>query len=98
MSPATFIAYSNQKHTHITNWHHKNKQNSINRGNIFCIEGNENVLYIIDINTVYEADQEKMHDFVKPLSPNKCIMMGMCFSAANKSTTDQILKVGKELT
>ena len=49
-----------------------NKQNSINRDNIYCIEGNETVYIInITINIVYEADQEKMHEFVKPLSPNK---------------------------
>ena len=98
LSPATFIAYSNQKHTHITNWHHKNKQNSINWDNTYCTEGNENV-YIINIitNIVYEADQKKMHEFVKPLFPNKCIMIEMYFSATNKATSDKSLKVGKEL-
>ena len=39
-----------------------------------------------------------MHEFVTPLSPNKCIMIGMYFSAANKATTDETLKVGTELT
>ena len=97
LSHAMFTAYSNQKHTYITNWHHKNKQNSINRDNIYCIEGNENV-YIINniINNDYEADQEKMHEYVKPLSPNKCIMIGMYFSATNKAITDKTPKVGKE--
>ena len=99
MSPATFIAYCNEKHTHITNLHHENKQNSINRDNIYCIEGNENV-YIVNviIDIVYEADQEKMQKIVKPLSTNKCITIGMYFSATNKATTDKTLKVGKELT
>ena len=98
-SPATFIAYFSPKHTHITNWHHKNIQNSINRDNIYCIEENENV-YIIDIiiNTVYEAVQEIMYTLAKPLSPNKCITIGMYFSATNKAITDKTLKVGKELT
>ena len=44
LSPVTFLACCNQKNTHITNWHHENKQNSINRDNIYCIEGNENIL------------------------------------------------------
>ena len=39
-----------------------------------------------------------MHEFAKPLSPNKCIMIGMYFSATNKATTDETLKVGKEFT
>ena len=47
---------------------------------------------------VYEAYQEKMHEFVKPLSPNKCIMIGMYLSANNKATTDKTPKVGKALT
>ena len=66
---------------------------------MYCIGGNENVyiIYII-INIVYEADQEEMHKFVKTLSPNKCITIGMYFSATNKATTDKTLKVGKELT
>ena len=51
----------------------------------------------IIINIVYEADQERMHEFVKLLSRNECIMMGMYFSATNKATTDKTLKVGKEL-
>ena len=57
-------------------------------------------MYIINIliYIVYGADQEKMHEFVKPLSPNKCITIGMYSSATNKATTDKILKVGKELT
>ena len=99
LSPATFTAYSNQKHTHITNWHHKNEQNSLNRNNIYCIERNENV-YIINImiDIVYEADQDKMHEFVKPLYPYKRIMIRMYFSATNKAKTDKTLKVGKELT
>ena len=99
LSPATFIAYSNQKHTHITNQHHKNKPNSTKRDNIYCIEGNENA-YIIDIiiNIVYKADQEKMHESVKPLSPNKGITIGKYFSTTNKATTEKTLKVGKELT
>ena len=70
----------------------------INRGNIYCIEGNENVCIInIIVNTIYKADQEEMHEFVKPLSPNKCITIGMYFSATNKTTTDKTLKVRKEL-
>ena len=66
---------------------------------MYCIGGNENVyiIYII-INIVYEADQEKINEFVKPLSPNKCITIGMYFSATNKAITDKTLKVGKELT
>ena len=57
-------------------------------------------VYIINIiiNIVYETDQEKMHKFVKPLSPNKCITIGMYFPATNKATTDKTLKVGEELT
>ena len=47
---------------------------------------------------VYEADQEKMHESVKHLSPNKCITIGMYFSAPDKATTDKTLKVGEELT
>ena len=97
LSSATFIAYSNKEHTHITNWHHKNKQNSINRDNIYCIEGNETVYIInITINIVYEADQEKMHEFVKPLSPNKCITISVYFSATNKGTTDKALIFGEK--
>ena len=45
------------------------------------------------MNIVYEADPEKMHESVKPLSPNKCITIGMYFSATNKATTDKTLKV-----
>ena len=37
-------------------------------------------------------------EFVKPLSPQKCIMTGMYFSATSKATTDKSLKVGKEST
>ena len=39
-----------------------------------------------------------MHEFVKPMSPNKCITIGMYFSATNKATADKTLKVGKALT
>ena len=56
------------------------------------------VIINIFINIVYEADQEKMHKFVKPSSPNKCIAFGMYFSATNKATTAKSLKAGKELT
>ena len=87
MPPVTFIAYSNKNQSHITNWQKQqqtNKQkttteNSVNVDNIYCIEGNENVYYIITviINIAYEADQEKMHEFVKPLSSNKHITMEM---------------------
>ena len=52
----------------------------------------------IIINIVYEADQEKMYQFVKPLSPNKCIVIGIYFFATNIATTDKTLKVKKELT
>ena len=54
-------------------------------------------MYIINviINIVYESDCEKMHEFVKSLSPYKCIMIGMYFSATNKATTDKTLKVKK---
>ena len=38
-----------------------------------------------------------MHEFVKPLSPNKCITIGMYFSATNKATTDKTLKVKKRI-
>ena len=57
-------------------------------------------IFIINniINFVYKADQEKMHESVKPLSPNKCITIVMYFSATSKATTDKTLKVGKELT
>ena len=57
-------------------------------------------MYIINIliYIVYGADQEKMHEFVKPLSPNKCITIRMYFSDTNKATTDKNLKVGKQLT
>ena len=59
-------------------------------------------MYIINIliYIVYGADQEKMHEFVKPLSCNKCTMIRMYlnFFAINKVTTDKTLKVGKELT
>ena len=50
------------------------------------------------MNIVYEADPEKMHESVKPLSPNKCITIGMYFSATNKATNDKTLKAGKEFT
>ena len=63
---------------------------------MYCIEGNENVyIMIIIINIVYRADQEKMHESVKHLSPNKCITIGMYFSAPDKATTDKTLKVKK---
>ena len=41
-----------------------------------------------------------MHEFKKPLSPNhnEGITIRMYFSATNKATTDETLKVGKELT
>ena len=36
------------------------------------MEGNENAyIIIISNNIVYEADPEKVHEFVKPLTPNK---------------------------
>ena len=49
-------------------------------------------MYIINIIIVYEADQETMHEFVKPLSHSKCIMIGIYFCATNKATTDNTLK------
>ena len=57
------------------------------------------ILYIINIiiDIVYKADQEKVHELVRPLSPNKCITIRMYFSATNKATSDKSLKVGKEL-
>ena len=38
-----------------------------------------------------------MYEFVKPLSPYKCITIRMYLSATNKATTDKTLQVGKEL-
>ena len=73
----------------------------INKTGITFTALKEMTMYIIIIDTVYEADQEKMHEFVTPLSPNfsnKCITIGMYFSATTKATTDKTLRVGKELT
>ena len=47
------------------------------------------------INIVCEADQERLLELVKPLSLNRCIMIRMYVSAANKATTDKTLKVAK---
>ena len=48
----------------------------------------------IIIDTVYEADQEKMHEFVTPLSPNfsnKCIIIKM-YKFSLLPTKPQLIK------